>query len=85
MKVVFCKDDFHLIFFFLIEKHVKIIYCKNDFHLNFLLKVISSKDDFQLSPGDECKSNQNSFFKKTILIEKIVFSKDDFQSAYFSN
>jgi hypothetical protein len=70
---------------------VNVVFYKDDFHLKILLKIIFLKDDFQLSPGDKTrlhqykwKNNKNSL-KKTIFTRKIVFPKDDFQSAYFLN
>ncbi len=62
--------------------------------IKFLLKVVFSKDEFQLSPGGKTqsrqqiineKSNQKSFFSKTIFMGKIVFEKDDFELVNFSN
>ena len=59
-----------------------------------MLKVIFSKDDFQLSPGDKTRSRQHiinvkaiktQFLRQTTFIGKIVFPKEDFQLAYFSN
>jgi hypothetical protein len=73
------------------QTNVNVVFYKDDFHLKILLKIIFLKDDFQLSPGDKTrlyqykwKNNKNSL-RKTIFIRKIVFPKDDFQSAYFSN
>ena len=69
MKVVFCKDDFH----------IKVVFCKKDFHIyiyfNFeknMWKIINEKGNKKLS------------FLRTTFMQKIVFHKDDLQLVHFS-
>ena len=87
-KVFFCKDDCHIIFFFF-KNMWKLSFVSKTFVKSYFFKRrLSTKSMWQntiTSTYYKCKSNQNSFLRQTTFIGKIVFPKEDFQLAYFSN
>ena len=79
MKVVFTKHNFHLFFqilkkkdgfhikvFEILKKHMEIVFCKYDFHLKYCLKVVFSKEDFQLNSGNKTQPHQHIINAKVI-------------------
>ena len=52
--------------FFQNFKNMEVVFCKNDFHLKYFLKVIFSKDDFQLSSGNKTRPHQRIINAKAI-------------------